>query len=558
MADTDTANNMFSAYGSIFDAATADNVGVRDRAVSVAQLQPGRATVYGAHQAGGMLMQNLAGMAGMKTAEQQKAETITNIMKESQGLDPSDPQSARLLAQKFIQAGLPGIGQKFLERARTIDVKNQELLLTEREVAARESDAAVNVKTQQQSEYEFEKTHALAGSKFENLIFQQERDFGLRATDQEMQQARDDYAQVQDGILNELRKGELDIAKARSALERNDLEWRQARVEVTDAQWQQDYDIKKLLADAEVAYKTEQTIGLEGSQALVDSQREALELDTELKRRNLELPADGMYMLRPNEDGGSDVLKFDMDLNDYVMVTDAEGIAIGRGEAEAEEYGMSSKEQNVYDNLWDQYKQAYHTGGSMYEEANWKEGYPDFEDWAKDNAGEDGYNLVIKGQGGRRGDYMEKLKNDYNNSEESGNNGETVAVVVDVPDAVQGEAESETIVVSVPYEEIASNENISIKTLKERPKEINGVENNLTNGQYITQLVQEGKEAEAVTYLESLAKSKSSTLDTKMSEMEGFETELVLWKGKSDPPQEGIDSGKYVQQNGKWFIRKGV
>ena len=43
-----------------------------------------------------------------------------------------------------------------------------------------------------------------------------------------------------------------------------------------------------------------------------------------------------------------------------------------------------------------------------------------------------------------------------------------------------------------------------------------------------------------------------------MSEMEGFETELVLWRGKSDPPQEGIDSGKYVQQNGKWFIRKGV
>ena len=56
MADTDS---MFSAYGSIFDAATADNVGVRDRALSVAQLQPGRATVYGAHQAGGMLMHGL-------------------------------------------------------------------------------------------------------------------------------------------------------------------------------------------------------------------------------------------------------------------------------------------------------------------------------------------------------------------------------------------------------------------------------------------------------------------------------------------------------------------
>ncbi len=80
-----------------------------------------------------------------------------------------------------------------------------------RTVAARESDAAVNVASQEQSEYEFEKTHALEGSKFENLIYQQDRDFGLRATEQERLQAKDDYAQVQDGILNELRRGELDI-----------------------------------------------------------------------------------------------------------------------------------------------------------------------------------------------------------------------------------------------------------------------------------------------------------------------------------------------------------
>jgi len=131
-------NNMFSAYGSIFDAASADNVTVRDRALNVAQLQPGRATVYGATEAGGMMMQNLASMAGMKTAEQEKAEIITSIMKESQNLDPNDPQSARILAQKFIEAGLPGIGQKFMERARTIDVKNQELVLSGREVTAKE------------------------------------------------------------------------------------------------------------------------------------------------------------------------------------------------------------------------------------------------------------------------------------------------------------------------------------------------------------------------------------------------------------------------------------
>ena len=552
------AEESMFGISNIFDAATTDNVGIRDRALKVAQLQPGRASVYGASQAGGMLMQNLAGMAGMKTAQQEKADVITGIMKETSNMDPNDPNTARTLANKFIQAGFPQIGQKFIDKARSIQLDNDKLALDERTVAARESDAAVNVASQEQSEYEFEKTHALEGSKFENLIYQQDRDFGLRATEQERLQAKDDYAQVQDGILNELRRGELDISKARSALERNDFEWRQSRVNVTDAQWQKDYDIKKLLADADVAHKTEQTLGLEGSRDLVAAQTEALELETELKNRNLQMPADGMYMLRPNEDGGSDVLKYNLDTQTYEPVTDAEGIAIGQQEAEAEEYGMSSKEQNVYDNLWDKYKQEYHTGGSMFEEGNWVEGYPDFEDWARDNAGEAGYNLVIKGQGGLRGDYMNKLMTEHNNSTESGNNGDTVAVVIQKPDAVQGEAESDVVFAEVPYQQMASAEDISVSTLRERPKEINGVANSLTNGQYITQLVQEGREPEAVLYLESLSKNKSSTLDTKMSEMEGMQGTLIKWRGRGTPSEKLIKEKQMIQKNGQWFIRKGV
>ena len=117
---------MFGDYGSVFDAATADNVSVRDRALSVAQLEPGRATVYGAHQAGGMLMQNLAGMAGMKTARQEKAELITKIMEESQGLDPNNPNSSLILSQKFASAGFPNIAQKFAQKYRDMSVKDRE------------------------------------------------------------------------------------------------------------------------------------------------------------------------------------------------------------------------------------------------------------------------------------------------------------------------------------------------------------------------------------------------------------------------------------------------
>ena len=121
--------NMFGAGASIFDVATADNVGVRDRALNVAQLQPGRATVYGANLAGGMLMQNLAGMAGMKTAQQEKSELISGIMKETSGLDKNSPRSSLILAQKFMEAGLPNIAQRFSDQARDLEVKNREMNL---------------------------------------------------------------------------------------------------------------------------------------------------------------------------------------------------------------------------------------------------------------------------------------------------------------------------------------------------------------------------------------------------------------------------------------------
>ena len=117
---------MFGNYGSVFDVATADNSAIRDRALSVAQLEPGRATVYGAHQAGGMLMQNLAGMAGMKTARQEKAELITKIMEESQGLDPNSPNSSLILSQKFASAGFPNVAQQFAQKYRDMSVKDRE------------------------------------------------------------------------------------------------------------------------------------------------------------------------------------------------------------------------------------------------------------------------------------------------------------------------------------------------------------------------------------------------------------------------------------------------
>ena len=88
-------------FGNIFDVKAEENAEIRSRALSTAQLQPGRASVYGASQAGGMLMQNLAEMAGMKTVKQEKTELVTSIMQEASKLDMNDPKSSLIIAQRF-------------------------------------------------------------------------------------------------------------------------------------------------------------------------------------------------------------------------------------------------------------------------------------------------------------------------------------------------------------------------------------------------------------------------------------------------------------------------
>jgi hypothetical protein len=359
MADTDTANNMFSAYGSIFDAATADNVGVRDRALSVAQLQPGRATVYGAHQAGGMLMQNLAGMAGMKTAEQQKAETITSIMKESQGLDPSDPQSAKLLAQKFIQAGLPGIGQKFLERARTIDVKNQELLLTERGVVVQEERLEMEEKKSESDIKTQESYLKLDWGKFGHTKYKDEEYINLAKGSQELDTAEFEYKQKQDEILNGLREGELELSKARSLLEANDFEFRKARALIEDAQWDKDYDLNKLLADANVKHTEAQTESVKLSNAYFPKARgmdEAI-AEAQIIANTSKVVNDVLYV-KDKEGTG------------WHRATTADGSLL-QDHNTAVEFGITADQKRIIDVVWKEYQQKYYTGGSLTEDAQW-------------------------------------------------------------------------------------------------------------------------------------------------------------------------------------------
>jgi hypothetical protein len=552
------AEESMFGIANVFDSATADNVGVRDRALNVAQLQPGRATVYGATQAGGMLMQNLAGMAGMKTAQQEKTEKITSIMKSAANLDPNDPNSSMKLANEFIQAGMPGIGQKFLDKARTQGLENKRLALTERQVVVQE-------KAQDQSEFEFGQTFSLDKEKFGHLQYKDEAYIDIATNQDTRDQAKFDYAQVQDGIINEIRQGELTIAQARSALEQNDFEFREARALVSDEQWQSDYDIKKLISEADIAYKiaTTDNVVLENQaytfnndikNSLDIAKTKSLELANKIAETGMQFPETGEYFLQPIGDGKQQLVKFNLETNEYEVVKGKDGVSLGLEAIEAQSYDMTVEEQRVYDNIWAQYKQRWFKGTDIAGGGNWIEGYPDFSDWAEENiTGAQGLDIIRKGNGGDRGEYNKKLMSDFNNTPEGGGTVDTVAVVVNNPDAVDGSSKSDVIVFDVDYKAIASNENININTLKDVPKKINGTSNSLTNGQHITKLIQEGRIDEAVTYVDSLPVSKSTTAETK----DVVTSKFIKWRGLGTPPQSGIDSGEYIKQGGKWFIKKG-
>ena len=102
------------------DLASAENESMRDRAMAVAKLNKGEAGAYAAGLGSGMLIEGLAGMAGMKTRNQKKQEDVQNILSRYSTANQNDPKVLFSLSQDFIQAGYPQLSQSFAERARTL------------------------------------------------------------------------------------------------------------------------------------------------------------------------------------------------------------------------------------------------------------------------------------------------------------------------------------------------------------------------------------------------------------------------------------------------------
>tara|TARA_R110002020_G_scaffold88093_1_gene216638 strand:- start:4484 stop:6169 length:1686 start_codon:yes stop_codon:yes gene_type:complete len=552
-------------FSSVYDTATQDNLNIRDNATRAAQAGRGMVGAQANALAGGMFAKGLARMAGMKTPAQMKAEKITDIMKQSGNLDRNDPNSYKKIAQLFIQNGLPGEAQKFLDKAREIETSNRtfgletrKTDLLERQVISEESKTKSDIGVQ-------ESRLELDFGKFENLKYQQDRDYNLASSEQERLLAKDEYAKTQDAILNEIRNGDLDIARARQMLAENEFEFtkmfEQQKVDIQKDQWQQSYNLEELNSKAERELKLAQkdniiietenyTYNNNIKNSLIKAQTSAAELKTKLDARQLELPASGEYMMQTTEDG-EQLLRFNPEINNYEVVTGKDGIALGLEEIEAQEYGLTADEARVYDNIWDQYKQRYYVAGAFPGEGNWKEDTPEFLDWAQANiTGEEGLDIIVKGQGGTRKGYVNKLTAEFNNDEQLSD--DQVAVVVEVPlDDNPMETRSEVQVFEVDTSSLAKELKVSEETINEVPKKVNGKDNTLTNGQLLIQAVQTGDSELAATVESNMGKDINPLDDTKKDEVN---FRYQRFRGKVTKDMEA--TGNYVKRGNQWFVKK--
>ena len=227
--------SMFSGV-SLLDTRADENAAIRDNALETAKLARGRGSVYLAGQAGGLLVKNLAGMAGMKTTQEVKAETITNIMKETQGLDRNDPNSQKLIAQKFLNANMPEIAQKFLNRAREIEVENRTYSLEQEKVKIDQGQLTLNEKTQRDQNILSWENLGISKDQVANQMYMFNKTLSF-------DQSKFAYQQKQDAILNAIKHEGMDLEQARFALSENAEQFKQAQGLVGNAQWQQAFDL---------------------------------------------------------------------------------------------------------------------------------------------------------------------------------------------------------------------------------------------------------------------------------------------------------------------------
>jgi hypothetical protein len=338
-------------FGNIFDVKAEENAEIRSRALSTAQLQPGRASVYGASQAGGMLMQNLAEMAGMKTVKQEKTELVTSIMQEASKLDMNNPRSSLIIAKRFNEAGLTGLAQKFSDQARVRTVKNREMNLNDDKFR----------ETKRSNKATDEYRSSVVRQNDEDLAFRQEKE----ATDNAELAAKLNVDAT--ALAREINAGTVEKVQDKAG---NTV-------------------LMKMTVDAQGNRKMEPFTGS-------DVSRLSSDVGTEAVAGNVR--TDGSEASAPVV--SSSTADSSVQYND-------DGAIITKAAVSAE---WNTGDQSKFKNAYDQYKQAYYRAGSTWDNGQWQlseadveagvEEIPKFYDWVKATIGDNSAEIVDRGLGG--------------------------------------------------------------------------------------------------------------------------------------------------------------
>ena len=233
-------------FSSTFDAATAENKTIRDTAFQAASAGRGMVGAHANALGGGLFAQGLAKMAGWKTPAQRKAEIITNILKGTSNLDRNDPKNLIAIADKLFREGLPGEAEKFMKRAREIEVQNRTFKLNQGTLEVSRGNLTV-----QQERLEHDKSVAAdeskrlwAGHEQGKYEFEVGKDFN------ENQFA---YQKSQDEIFNMISNKKLGIEDALLLLKTNDQVFSQNQTGVENRQRDRAYEMDMMRVKATIA-----------------------------------------------------------------------------------------------------------------------------------------------------------------------------------------------------------------------------------------------------------------------------------------------------------------
>ena len=233
MAENDT---MFS---SVYDAATENNLQVKDNATRAAAAGRGMVGAQANALAGGLFAKGLAKMAGLQTPSQKKAGIITDVLKGTQNLNRDDPASYKKIAQEFLQRGLPGEAQKFLDKAREIEVSNRTYNLNKGTLSVQQGTLSLAEKRQaDDSDFMWKG--------FENG----KAEFATNMSFKEKQQS---YQSAQDTVLNNLSSRRIDLDKALVLLQENDQKFNQSQTAQDNAFRDKTYSLDSLRVKANIA-----------------------------------------------------------------------------------------------------------------------------------------------------------------------------------------------------------------------------------------------------------------------------------------------------------------